>query len=89
MKRASIAFMMRLPSSAACGLALVEPVGDLVQPAFEIAKQHVALFDGVALAAFEQAGQHVEALLDAWKDLVGRPARPARGRALSAMTAIW
>ena len=52
-------------------LALVEPVGDLVQAALEIAKQHVALFDGVALAAFHHARQHVEALLEALEDIVG------------------
>ena len=50
--------------------ALVQPVGDLVQPPFEIAKQHVALFYRVALAAFDHAGQHIEALFQPLEDVV-------------------
>ena len=51
--------------------ALVEPVGDFVQPPLEVAEQHVALLDRIALAAFEQRGQRVETLLQALEDIVG------------------
>ena len=51
------------------GLAGVDPFGDLVQPALQFAKQHVALFQRIVLAAFEEARQNVEALLDTGEDL--------------------
>ncbi len=53
------------------GLAPVDLVGNLVQTALEFAEQLIALFERVALAAFEQSRQHVETLLYARKYLAG------------------
>ena len=60
---------MRIAVQRGGGLALVEPLGDVVQAPLQLLEKHVALFECVFLAALEEVRQHVETLLHAGKDL--------------------